>query len=95
MKGLIAVLFFLLTLTSYASEGIQARNLSAIKLTSGEIISHLSLQESTNVLKSLKIEEKIEIRNRIIYFDEVSQLIVSKLTKVKLAEKKPNPQDYN
>lgn len=95
MKGLVIVLFFLLTLTSYASESVRARYLIGIKLTSGEEISHLSLQESTNVLESLKIEERIEIRNRIINPEEVSQLIVSKLTKVRFAEKKPNPQDYN
>lgn len=95
MKGLITIFFCLLTLSVHASVGIKARDLSAIKLTSGEIIGNLSLQESTKVLKSLDQEANIEIRTRVIYPEEVSQLIVSKLTKARLTEKKPNPQDYN
>ena len=95
MKGLIAILFCLVTLSAHASLGIKARDLTAIKLESGEIISNLSLQESTNVLKSLDLEENFEIRSRVIYPDEVEQLIVSKLTNAKLTGKKPNPQDYN
>ena len=95
MKGLIAILFCLVTLSAQASLGIKARDLTAIKLESGEIISNLSLQESTKVLKSLDLEENIEIRSRVIYLDEIEQLIVSKLTNAKLTGKKPNPQDYN
>ena len=95
MKGLIAILFCFLALNVEAHEGIKARDLSAIKLSSGEIIANLNLQESTKVLKSLDQEANIEIRARVIYPEEVSQLIACKLTNVRLTEKKPNPQDYN
>jgi hypothetical protein len=95
MKGLIAIVFCFLTLSVQASVGIKARDLTGIKLSSGEIIGNLSLQESTKVLKSLDQEQNIEIRTRVIYPEEVSQLIVSKLTNARLTEKKPNPQDYN
>jgi hypothetical protein len=95
MKGLIAIVFCFLTLSVQASVGIKARDLTGIKLSSGEIIGNLSLQESTKVLKSLDQEQNIEIRTRVIYPEEISQLIVSKLTNVRLTEKKPNPQDYN
>lgn len=95
MKGLIAIVFCFLALSTQAATGIKARDLTALKLTSGEIISNLSLQESTKVLKSLDRESNIEIRARVIYPEEVSQLIVRKLTNVRLTEKKPNPQDYN
>jgi hypothetical protein len=95
MKGLIAIIFCLLAISSQASTGIKAGDLSAIKLQSGEIVGNLNLQESTKVLKSLDQEQNIEIRTRVIYPEEVSQLIVSKLTKARLTEKKPNPQDYN
>jgi hypothetical protein len=95
MKGLIAILFCFLALNVQAAVGIKARDLSAIKLTSGEIIANLSLQESTKVLKSLDQEANIEIRARVIYPEEVSQLIARKLTNARLTEKKPNPQDYN
>ncbi|MFA6235687.1 MAG: hypothetical protein WC635_00060 [Bacteriovorax sp.] len=95
MKGLITIFFCFLALSANASVGIKARDLTGIKLSSGEIISKLSLQESTKVLKSLDQEANIEIRSRVIYPEEVTQLIVSKLTKARLTEKKPNPQDYN
>ena len=95
MKGLITIIFCLLAITAHASTGIKARDLAAIKLQSGEIIGNLSLQESTKVLKSLDQEQNIEIRTRVIYPEEVSQLIVGKLTKARLTEKRPNPQDYN
>lgn len=95
MKGLIALFFCFVTLSVQASVGIAARDLKAIKLTSGEIISKLSLQESTKVLRSLDLGANIEIRSRVIYPEEVSQLIVAKLTKARLTEKRPNPQDYN
>lgn len=95
MKGLIAIVFCFLTISTQAAVGIKARDLTAIKLQSGEVIGHLSLKESTNVLKSLDEDEAIELRNRVIYPEEVSQLIVSRLTKSRLTEKKPNPQDYN
>lgn len=95
MKGFIAIIFCLLAITAQASSGIEAHDLVAIKLQSGEIIGNLSLQESTKVLESLDEEENFEIRTRVFYAEEVSQLIVSRLTKDRLTEKKPNPQDYN
>lgn len=74
---------------------IKAADLSAIKLRSNEIIRNLSLQESTKVLKSLDNDENIEIRDRVIYPEEVSQLITRSLTKSRNSGKKPNPEDYN
>ena len=95
MKGLITIIFALLTLSAHASLGIKAQDLKALKLSSGEIISKLSLQESTKVLESLDQDKNIEIRSRVIYPEEVSQLIVARLTKARFTEKRPNPQDYN
>ncbi|MBP9681750.1 MAG: hypothetical protein KBD76_10130 [Bacteriovorax sp.] len=95
MKGLIAIVFTFLALSTQASVGIKAQDLKALKLSSGEIISKLSLQESTKVLESLDQDKNIEIRSRIIYPEEVSQLIVARLTKARFTEKRPNPQDYN
>jgi hypothetical protein len=71
MKGLIAIVFCFLTLSVQASVGIKARDLTGIKLSSGEIIGNLSLQESTKVLKSLDQEQNIEIRTRVIYPEEI------------------------
>jgi hypothetical protein len=95
MKGLITLFFCLFALSANASLGIKARDLSAIKLFNGEIIENLNLQESTKVLESLDRELDIEIRSQIIYPEEVSQLILSKLTKAGFLEKNPNQQDYN
>ncbi len=95
MKGLIAIVLCLFALETFAAVTVNPRELAAIKLQSGEIIGNLSLQESTKVLKSLDQDDNIEIRKRVIYPEEVSRLIVSKLTKARLTEKKPNPQDYN
>jgi hypothetical protein len=95
MKGLIAVIFCLLAISANASEGINGRPLAAIKLESGELIGNLSLEESDKVLESLDLDENIEIRERVIYPEEVSRLIVKKLTKLRLTEKKPNQGDYN
>ena len=53
------------------------------------------MQESTKVLKLLEQEENIELRDEIIYPEEVSELIVGKLTKARLTEKRPNQDDYN
>ena len=68
---------------------------SALKTHSGKTIRNLSLQESTKVLKSLEADENIELRDQIIYPEEVSELVVSKLTKARITEKRPNPKDYN
>ena len=95
MKGLIAIFFCFLAISAHASSGIKAQELKGLRLSSGEIINNFSLQESTKVLKSLDQEQNIEIRARVIYPEEVTSLIVAKLTKARLTEKKPNPQDYN
>ncbi|MBC7713153.1 MAG: hypothetical protein H7177_07425 [Rhizobacter sp.] len=96
MKGLIlfAALSFL-SLGAQASEGLKAQDVIALKTHSGKTIKNLSLQESTKVLKSLEADENIELRDEIIYPEEVSELVVSKLTKARLTEKRPNPNDYN
>jgi len=95
MKGLFILLLCFISLNLQASLAIKAQELKAMRLSSGEIINNLSLQESTKVLKSLDLEQNLEIRARVIYPEEVTCLIVSKLTKARLTEKKPNPQDYN
>lgn len=95
MKGIIS-LFLALFMMSFAhAASIKASDLTAIKLKSNEIIRNLSLQESTKVLKSLDKDENIEIRHRVIYPEEVSQLITRKLTNSRNSGKKPNPEDYN
>lgn len=96
MKGLIlfAVLCFL-SLATDASAALKTQRITALKTHSGKTIRNLSLQESTKVLKSLEAEENIELRDEVIYPEEVSELIVSKLTKARLTEKRPNQDDYN
>lgn len=94
MKGLIIIALCLLSFGANASN-IRPSELFGIKVSSGEIIKNLSLGESTKVLKSLDEGENIEIRSRVIYPEQVTQLIVGKLTKARIAEKRPNPNDYN
>ena len=62
---------------------------------SGKTIKNLSLQESTKVLESLEADENIELRDEIIYPEEVSELEVVKLTNGRITAKRPNPKDYN
>jgi len=94
MKGLIVILLFALSL-NVSAHSIKAQDLSAIKLVNGELIGQLSLKESIKVLESLDKEANIEIRNRVIYPEEVTELVVRKLTKGRISGKRPNPQDYN
>ena len=94
MKGLIIIALFLLSFGASASS-INPKNLVGIQISSGEVIKNLSLSESTKVLKSLEEDENIEIRSRVIYPEEVTKLIVGVLTKARLTEKSPNPNDYN
>ena len=94
MKGLIAIIFCLLSFVTSASN-VKPRDLYGIKISTGEVIRNLNLSEGTKVLKSLDEGENIEIRNKIIYPEQVTQLILGKLTKGRFAEKRPNPQDYN
>lgn len=94
MKGLIVLALCLLSLGASASN-IKPHDLFGIKVSTGEVIKNLNLIESAKVLKSLEDGENIEIREKVIYPEQVSQLILGKLTKVKFTERKPNPQDYN
>ena len=94
MKGFILFVFCLLSLGVHASE-IAAQDVVALKTHAGKIIRNLSLQESTKVLESLEANQNIELRAEIIYPEEVSELVVRKLTKGKITEKRPNPKDYN
>jgi hypothetical protein len=95
MKVLIALVFSILVMDTEASLKTKMGVLSGIKLNSGEILSQLNPKESSKVLESLKINQNIEIRDRVIYPEEVSRLFEAKLTKDRLIEKNPNPQDYN
>ena len=96
MKGLILLLVLsFLSLGAQAAEGLKAQDVIALKTHSGKTIRNLSLQESTKVLKSLEADENIELRDEVIYPEEVSELIVAKLTKARITEKRPNPNDYN
>ncbi len=94
MKGLIVTLLFVLSLSASA-HSIKPQNLVGIKLESGELIGQLTLKESSKVLESLDKETNIEIRNRVIYPEEVTELVVRQLTKGRISGKRPNPQDYN
>jgi hypothetical protein len=95
MKGFIVFALCLLSLGAQASQEFKAQDVIALKTHSGKTIRNLSLQESTKVLESLEADENIELRDEIIYPEEVSELVVAKLTKTKLTGKKPNPNDYN
>ena len=96
MKGLIVFGFcLLLSLGANASEGLKAQDVKGLKTHSGKIIRNLSLQESTKVLESLEADENIELRDEIIYPEEVSELEVVKLTNGRITAKRPNPKDYN
>jgi hypothetical protein len=94
MKGLIFIALILLSIGASASQ-TKPGNLYGIKVASGEVLKNLTLRESTKVLKALSENENIEIREKIIYPEQITSLIVSELTKYKLIEKSPNPQDYN
>ena len=94
MKGLIILALCLLSFGASASN-IKPSDLFGIKVSTGEVIRNLNLIESANVLKSLKEGENIEIREKVFYPEQVTKLILGKLTKVKFTERKPNPQDYN
>lgn len=96
MKGFIVFVFCLLSLGVHAATvGPKAHEVIGLKTHSGKIIRNLSLQESSKVLISLEAGDNIELRDQVIYPEEVSELIVSKLTKFRITEKRPNPKDYN
>ena len=95
MKGLIIFALLFISLSAQAASSIKARDVIGLKTTSGLVFKNLSLQESTKVLESLELDENIEIRNEVIYPEEVSELIMGRLTKARITEKRPNPKDYN
>lgn len=99
MKGLIVLALCLLSLgtqaamtNEYKREGGRVRGLET---HDGIIIKNLNLQEGTKVLKSLEEGEAIEIREQIIYPEEVSHLIWGRLTEPAFTAKRPNQPDYN
>ena len=95
MKGFIVFALCLLSLGAQASSGFKAQEVIALKTHSGKTIENLSLKESTKVLESLEADENIELRDEIIYPEEVSEVVLSKLTNVSITEKRPNQNDYN
>jgi hypothetical protein len=94
MKGLITIALCLLSFGASASS-VKPQDLFGIKVSTGEVIRNLNLIESAKVLKSLHEGENIEIRQKVIYPEQVTKLILGKLTKGQLTERRPNPQDYN
>ena len=95
MKGFIIFALCLLSLGVKASTVDMSLSVVELKTHSGTIFSNLSLQEGTKVLKLLEADEVIELRNEIIYPEEVSELVYSRLTKFQNVEKRPNQDDYN
>ena len=95
MKGFIVFALCFLSLGAQASMEIMPQRIATLKTHSGITIRNLSLQESTKVLESLEADENIELRDEIIYPEEVSEVVLSKLTNVQITEKRPNQNDYN
>ena len=95
MKGFIVFTLCLLSLGAEASLDIKPQEVVSVKTHAGKIIHNLSLQESTNLLKSLETMENIELRDEVIYPEEISEVVLGKLTKIGFTAKRPNPEDYN
>ena len=95
MKGFIIFALCLLSLGVKASTTEISPSVIGLKTHSGITFSNLSLQEGTKVLKLLEADENIELRNEIIYPEEVSELVYSRLTNFQNVEKRPNQDDYN
>ena len=95
MKGLIIFALCLLSLGVEASLVDMQVSVIELKTHSGINFSNLSLQEGTKVLELLEADESIELRNEIIYPEEVSELVYSQLTNFQNVEKRPNQDDYN
>ena len=95
MKGFIIFALCLLSLGVKASTTEMPSSVIGLKTHSGITFSNLSLQEGTKVLKLLEADENIELRNEIIYPEEVSELVYSRLTNFQNVEKRPNQDDYN
>lgn len=94
MKGMLLISMFVFSMQAHASFEEKLTKIEGFETLSGEIISNLNLQESSKVLKSLETSSNIEIRDRVFYPEEVSQLIGSKLTKGPITAKRPNQGDY-
>lgn len=99
MKGLIVLVLFALSLAvsmnAEAAQSLKGKQIKALKTNSGKVFENLSIQESSKVLESLESEENIEIREEVIYPEEVTEIVVGRLTKARIVEKRPNPKDYN
>ena len=95
MKGLIVFALCFISLSAFASHKLKPNDVVGFKTQSGKVMTNLNLHESAKVLESLEQGDNIELRDEIIYPEEVSELVVSKLTKARLTEKRPNPKDYN
>lgn len=95
MKGLLLGLFCLSTLAAGTAQAEMSHRVTELKTHTGLIFKNLSLRESANVLKSLKEGETIELRESHIYPEEVSEVILGKLTNIRITEKRPNQKDYN
>lgn len=99
MKGLIALVLFALglalSMNAEAAPALKGKEIKTLKTSSGKVFKNLSFQESTNVLESLESAENIELRDEIIYPEEVTEIVVGGLTKARIVEKRPNPKDYN
>ncbi len=95
MKGLIIFALVFISLSAQGASAVKAKDVIGLKTTTGLVFKNLSLQESTKVLESLELDENIELRDEVIYPEEVSELIMGRLTKARITEKRPNPKDYN
>lgn len=95
MKGLLFLSMCLLSLNASASLNAEQSKIIGFKTYSGESFLNLNLHESSKVLESLRTDSSIELREQIIYPEEVSELIPGKLTKIIFTEKRPNQSDYN
>ena len=95
MKGLIVLALCLLSLGTEAAVEQKSKELNGFKTQDGITFNNLNLQEGSKVLKSLEEDEVIEIREQIIYPEEVSELILNGLTEPAITAKRPNQPDYN
>ena len=95
MKGLIIFCMLFLSFAVQAAPALKGHQIVSLKTSTGKIFKNLSSEDSTKVLESLESDENIELADEIIYPEEVTEVIVGKLTKARIVEKRPNPKDYN
>lgn len=95
MKGLIIFCMLFLSFAAQAAPALKDHQIVSLKTNTGKIFENLSSEDSTKVLESLESDENIELADEIIYPEEVTEVIVGKLTKARIVEKRPNPKDYN